>query len=307
MPGIRSCHLPLLICLPIWTSPHPAGADDSPFAAEIVDFVSGTGAVPGYDLPESTLGEPTRTTGGLFLTEAVTPFQPAWLPDEVVSLGIGGSITVAFDHDVLDDPGNPHGIDLLVFGNAFCTDPSYPGAICGGMYAEGGLIEVSLDGIDWRTVPGVVADAPFPTIGWLDAGPYDTASGTEPTDFTRPVDPAMATLMTGRSHEAIMKMYAGSGGGAGIDLADVGLAAIRFVRISNEGADFTPEIDGFADVASDSTNPRDPDIDGDGIVGGGDLGLLLVTWGSPDPDADLDGNGTVDGPDLGLLLAAWGT
>ena len=49
------------------------------------------------------------------------------------------------------------------------------------------------------------------------------------------------------------------------------------------------------------------DIDGDGIVGGGDLGLLLVAWGSSNPEADLNGNGLVDGPDLGLLLVAWGT
>ena len=103
------------------------------------------------------------------------------------------------------------------------------------MYAEGGRIEVSLDGVDWRVVPGVVADAPFPTIGWMDAGPYDTAPGIEPTDFTRPVDPAMASLIAGQDHQEIMKMYAGAGGGAGIDLASVGLSAIRFVRISNDG------------------------------------------------------------------------
>ena len=297
----------LLTALPFGMVAGPVLGSDSPFATEIVDFVSGTGAVPGYDQPESALGEPTRTTGGIFFTEAVTPFQPAWLPEEVVSLGIGGSITVAFDHDVLDEPGNPHGIDLLVFGNAFCTDPSFPQGICGATYSEGGRIEVSLDGLDWRTVPKVAADAPFPTIGWLDTGPYDTAPGLEPTDFTRPVDPSMATLVIGQSHEVIMEMYEGSGGGAGIDLASVGLSAIRFVRISNDGADFTPEIDAVADVATDAPNPGNPDIDGDGIVGGGDLGLLLVAWGSSNPEADLNGNGLVDGPDLGLLLVAWGT
>ena len=48
------------------------------------------------------------------------------------------------------------------------------------------------------------------------------------------------------------------------------------------------------------------DLDGDGMVGGADLGLLLAAWGSADTDADLDGNGTVDGSDLGLMLASWG-
>jgi len=50
-----------------------------------------------------------------------------------------------------------------------------------------------------------------------------------------------------------------------------------------------------------------PDLDGDGVVDGVDLGLLLANWGNLDGSGvgDLDGNGTIDGADLGLLLAAW--
>jgi hypothetical protein len=47
-----------------------------------------------------------------------------------------------------------------------------------------------------------------------------------------------------------------------------------------------------------------PDLNGDGLVDGADLGLMLVGWASGGP-ADLDGSGTVDGADLGLLLVAW--
>ena len=36
------------------------------------------------------------------------------------------------------------------------------------------------------------------------------------------------------------------------------------------------------------------DLDGDGVVGGGDLGILFVQWGGPG-SADLDGDGTVSG------------
>lgn len=52
---------------------------------------------------------------------------------------------------------------------------------------------------------------------------------------------------------------------------------------------------------------KSPDLDGDGVVGGADLGLLLSAWGSCQPPcpADLDGDGVVGGGDLGLLLAAW--
>ena len=52
------------------------------------------------------------------------------------------------------------------------------------------------------------------------------------------------------------------------------------------------------------------DLDGDGVVGGKDLGVLLTQWGTCQPEhcsADLNGDGKVDSADLGLLLAAWGT
>ena len=52
--------------------------------------------------------------------------------------------------------------------------------------------------------------------------------------------------------------------------------------------------------------PCPADLNGDGIVGGADLGLLLAAWGTADPAADLNGSGNVDGGDLGLLLSAWG-
>ena len=55
---------------------------------------------------------------------------------------------------------------------------------------------------------------------------------------------------------------------------------------------------------SPPANPCPADFNGDGIVGGADLGLLLAAWGSP--RGDLDGDGTTSGADIGLLLAAWG-
>ena len=54
------------------------------------------------------------------------------------------------------------------------------------------------------------------------------------------------------------------------------------------------------------------DINGDGLVGAGDLGLLGWAWGStigePNyiPEADLNGDGVVNYRDLGILGANWG-
>jgi hypothetical protein len=46
------------------------------------------------------------------------------------------------------------------------------------------------------------------------------------------------------------------------------------------------------------------DLDGNGLVNGADLGLLLGAWGTSGP-GDLNGDGIVNGADLGLLLGAW--
>jgi len=48
------------------------------------------------------------------------------------------------------------------------------------------------------------------------------------------------------------------------------------------------------------------DLNGDGIVDGADLGILLNAWGQDGGPADLNRDGVVDGADLGILLAAWG-
>ena len=47
------------------------------------------------------------------------------------------------------------------------------------------------------------------------------------------------------------------------------------------------------------------DLNGDGLVDGADLGILLTQWGF-DGGADFNDDGIVDGADLGLLLTGWG-
>jgi hypothetical protein len=48
------------------------------------------------------------------------------------------------------------------------------------------------------------------------------------------------------------------------------------------------------------------DIDGNGIIDGADLGMLLLNWDTDNPAADVNGDGIVDGADLGLVLLNWG-
>jgi hypothetical protein len=65
--------------------------------------------------------------------------------------------------------------------------------------------------------------------------------------------------------------------------------------------------DGDADGVPDDCGTSCPeDLNGDLVVDGADLTMLLAAWGEPTSNAaDLDGNGVVDGADLAMLLAAW--
>jgi len=298
----------------------PASAGD-PYADEVIAYVPGASPPPvsGYTNPAVALGSPERFTGEFIFPSAVTPFNPAFTAGEIVSIGGGGSLVLRFDEPVTDDPANPFGIDLLVFGNSQFIDGSYPLGIVAGLASEGGSIAVSADGETWFTASGLQADGLFPTLGYLDTAAYAESPGALPSDFTRPVNPALAPDdFLGLVHEEVVALYAGSGGGAGIDIGALGLSAILFVRIINApGATDNIEIDAVSDVAP--AVPSLPgDLDLDGSVDGADLGLLLLAWGPCDPPArrsspggragcaaDLTGDGVVDGADLGLLLLAW--
>ena len=51
-------------------------------------------------------------------------------------------------------------------------------------------------------------------------------------------------------------------------------------------------------------HPCVADIDGDGVVNGADLAVLLASWNSG--VIDLNGDGATDAADLAILLASWG-
>ena len=301
----------LLVCAAAFAALEAAtGAGDDPFADALISYDPGVNPAPGYTDPLTALGSPERFTGEGVFPGVVSVFNPPFGIDEIVSIGAGGHLIVQFNTAVADDPRNPFGIDLLVFGNTGFIDFAWPGGIVGGVFgADGGTVELSADGVNWVLVTGIEADGPWPTLGYLDAGPYDTQPGTIESDFTRPVDPSLTLAdFMGLDNEGVIALYAGSGGGVGIDIASTGLASINFVRITNPGdPQTTPnvEIDALSDVSPLG------DINMDGSVNVPDLLTLLAAWGPcpgpPDPcPADLDGDGTVAVPDLLILLANWG-
>jgi hypothetical protein len=292
-------------CVSVAIASMTSVADTPRCATTVVRYTAGSGAGGSYQNPASALGPPTRFTGVGIEPGAVTPFRPAFMPSEIVSIGRGGELVLAFDEPIFDDASHPFGVDLIVYGNAMCGDIAYPGGVAGWVFAEGGSIDLSIDGVTWFTVPNATADGGLPTLGWTDIAPYSTAPGTQPTDPALPIDPQInAETIAGMSWPELLAVYGNSAGGTRIDLADAGMTAARFIRIRVAAdAASVPEVDAVVAVRAVRMLA---DMNNDQRVNGSDLGVLLGAWGPCDDcPADLNHDGHVGGSDLGILLGNW--
>ncbi|WP_437731910.1 hypothetical protein [Sorangium sp. So ce1335] len=166
------------------------------FATRVVSACLGAGQGFGQDrFPDIVLGPPR---GGGCCGGSL----------DVLSLGDGGSIVVAFDGNaIVDGPG----ADFLVFENAFA-----PGGDAANVFAELATVEVSEDGVAWSAFPCAAERAPYDgCAGWH---PVHANPGENDID---PLDPSSA-------------------GGDPFDLADVGVSLARFVRITDRAG--TPDV-----------------------------------------------------------------
>lgn len=259
-------------------------APASPFAVEVVESQGPFGAPPYYDNPGAVLGAPAAwfydrfaaMSGGatnrrVKLVEGAYNVSPA--PNStnlLVTLGGGSRIIVRFDEPVSNNPANPYGVDLLVFGNVFYTatttvhDATDLTAcfLTGGNFSEQVKVSVSPgytglsgeapnDPGTWpwhRFDSGPYADTGFPT----QAHPWDRAAtnwASGMMDFQKPVNPVMQARLEegGVSVADAMDLYVGSGGGTGFDIEPSGFPSIRYVKIEGIDPDFT---DGEVDALS---------------------------------------------------------
>ncbi len=234
-----------------------------PWAAEVIRYDPGSSPAAGYTAPTMSLGPPTRVTGGFFgFPSNVTMFNPPFGPDEIVSIGEGGHLTVRFDRSISDDPGHLHGVDLIVFGKLAFIDADYPnGRQFSPPLTFGSsplAVEVSADGQTFVPVARP-ANALFPTQAWLDAPADGSGTAGVPADFLKPMNPALTLAdFSGLSYAQSLARYDGSGGGTPIDLAGTGLAEAWYVRLTladdgNPDTQLHGEIDALAAVPEPTT------------------------------------------------------
>lgn len=126
--GLRRARLVARLTVAVLAGALPAHAGG--FATSVHEFVPGPGIVAGsgFGITSRILGGPRgegHDNGSL----------------DVLTLGVGGSVTVAFDGVVFDGPGD----DFTVFENGLWFG--------GGFYGELLFVEVSSDGIAWARFP----------------------------------------------------------------------------------------------------------------------------------------------------------
>lgn len=204
-----------------------------------------------YNHPEAALGEPSRMTGEGFYPMVASIFNPAYEGSAITAIAPGGSLVVGFDQAITHDPSHLYGKDLIIFGNSFFTT-QWPDLQIVPPYLWEHPAEVSLnaDGVNWRVVPGVRADSLFPTQGYSDSGAYDMTPGSVPSDFRKPMNPALTVAdFQGLMYDQAVALYEGSGGGTAVDISAVGLSEVRYVKITvPQGSLDTVYVDGFAVV-----------------------------------------------------------
>jgi hypothetical protein len=249
-------------------------ASAGPFASAVVSV--SLGPLGGGGQPADVLGPPHG--GGAFQGTGDT-----------LSLGFGGRIVLDLgDTLAVDGPGP----DLTVFENAFLVR----GLTTLAPWAEPAWVSVSADGISFRTCPCAIGEPPYcpGCAGVYPVFATDAASALIPS--TAPIE-----SLVGIPVDQFVPP-AGSGGDS-FDLAQVGLHAVRYVRI--QGGDQRVGLDGLGGfdldaIAAVHSAPRSgADADGDGVPDAAD-----DCPGVADPlQSDVDGDGVGDACDVEALPA----
>jgi len=223
--------------------------------------------------PTGYVTEPYQATGAI-----VSVFSPAADPDQIVSIGEGGSLTLELENYAVSGPGAEVGL----FTNVGLADDAWPGGQAGSPAVTLGVdevvIEVSTHGSTWVSLGAISPNVP--TSVWTDAtGPYMTsAAGLAEADFSDPFTGSLSNF-DGKSYSEIQTLLGGTGGGYWLDLSATGLDRVGYIRFSvpddgDAGSFLNFELDAVS-VAADRLGVPVPEPCSIVLLAAGGAGLML--------------------------------
>jgi hypothetical protein len=227
----------LSVCLAtiVWIGAQ-SSAEAGAFANKVLDYSAGTGVSAAFTQSQAALGSPERFTGEGSFPSVVSPFSPPFLPDEIVSIGETGFLTLRLSNFAVAQAAGP---EIGIFGNVGFIDTSYPNGQAGNPVGTFGIdsvnVEVSADGLSWVSLGLVTPN--IPTNGYTDlTDPFSGTPGTALSDFGLPFTGTLADFnglpYSNASDPHMLELLGGSGGGTWIDISASGLAQVGFVRFS---------------------------------------------------------------------------
>ena len=235
------------------------------FAVQVISS-SNLAAFSPYNDPTAVLNAPTRQFFDPYdgdVTDRVSIIDPPYnvTPEGgavVMEVTNGGQITVQLGRKVYDDPGNPYGVDLIVYGSSFFygvtgtagtisdgTDLNAATLTSSAIFGHATVVSVSQDGTNWYAFP--VAPDLFPdnAYRWDDANDAWTDEAMNPT---KPLNPYLYTnAYAGQTVAGALDQFAGAAGGTGYALKASGLPWIQYVQIQ-PGAGASTVVDAIAAV-----------------------------------------------------------
>jgi hypothetical protein len=224
------------------------------YGAKVVSYTPGSTAASGLNNLSAAIGPPTRLIGNGPFEGAVTPFNSPFKSDQILSIGVGGQITLRLSNYALASAAAPQ---LGLFGHAGLVAATFPDVISDSipsLYSDHAAdVAISENGQTWVSLGNVNFN--IPTNGYTDlTDPFSPVAGSALSDFqqpfTSPVTSFASLPYADPNGPDILEVLNGSGGGNWLDISGKGLSQVAYVRFSLPNGAADPNVHFELDAVS---------------------------------------------------------
>jgi hypothetical protein len=205
------------------------------YVAVVASYDAGATPASGFTTASAAVGAPERFTGEGAFPGIVSPFNPPFRTNEIVSVSEGGHITLRLSHYALPQASGP---EIGVFENVglvFNSTTGGAGPSAATFGHDSAHVDVSADGLNWISLGNIQFN--IPSNGYTDVtDPFATVPGNSPSDFQKPFTGGVSSFnglpFADASAPDILELLAGSGGGTWLDISGTGISRVGFIRFS---------------------------------------------------------------------------